>query len=234
MFKEMGGFFGWLLIAAFVGTILNYCIKYVNKKWGKKLFSNPTGKKTIKLLMTIFVKHHKYFGFLTVLFLLTHFFIQFSKSGINWTGILAASLMILQVLLGIYANWKKRPRKGAWFVTHRTIAVLMIVAIAFHLLVPYSINATINNNQPSKISSQDTTKLPVFTIDQLAKYNGKNGAKSYVAYKGIVYDVSNNSQWHNGSHNGQSAGTDLTDQISLSPHGDKVFKDLPVVASLKN
>jgi len=234
MFNEIGGFFGWLLIAAFVGTILNYCIKFVNKKWGKKISSNPTGKKIIKLLMTIFVKYHKYFGFMTLLFLLTHFFIQFSKSGINWTGAIAAALMILQVLLGIYANLKKRPRKGAWFVTHRTIALLMIVAIAYHLLAPYSINATINNNKPSNISSQDTTKLPVFTLDELAKFNGKNGTDAYVAYKGIVYDVTHNSKWNNGSHHGQSAGTDLTDQLSLSPHGDKVFKDLPVIGSLKN
>lgn len=234
MFGELGELFGWLLIVAFVGTILNYCVKFVNKKWGKKISANPTGKNIMKLFMTIFVKKHKYFGFITVLFLLAHFLIQFSRSGINWTGGLAAALMILQVILGVYANLKKRPRKGVWFITHRAIAVLMIAAIAYHLLAPYSINAVIGNNNKSAISSTDTSNLPVFTNDELAKYNGQNGEKAYVAYKGVVYDVTDISQWKNGSHNGQKAGTDLTDQIALSPHGDKVFKDLPVIGSLKN
>lgn len=234
MFEQFGGLFGWLLVIAFGGTILNYCIKFVNKKWGKKISANDGGKKVMKLFMTIFVKNHKYFGLTTVVLLLAHFLIQFSRSGINWTGAIAATLMILQVILGIYANVAKRPRKGAWFVLHRTIAVLIIAAIAFHLIAPYAINSLTNSNKSSVVTTQDTTSLPTFTTAQLATYNGQNGAKAYVAYKGVVYDVTDNKKWKNGSHNGQHAGTDLTSAISQSPHGDKVFNDLPVVGSLKN
>lgn len=233
MFEEAGGLFGWLLIIAFGGTILNYCIKFVNRKWGKKISANENGKKLMKLLMTVFVKNHKYFGFATVVLLLAHFFAQFSRSGINWTGAIAAALMILQVILGIYANVRKRPRKGAWFIVHRTIAVLIIAAISFHLIAPYAINSVYNNGKASTVTAQDTAGLPVFTTAQLATYNGQNGAKAYVAYNGVVYDVTDNRQWENGTHNGHNAGTDLTSAIAQSPHGDSVFKDLPVVGSMQ-
>lgn len=47
MFEELGGFFGWLLVIAFGGTIMNYCLKFVNKRYGKSISENPYGKKII-------------------------------------------------------------------------------------------------------------------------------------------------------------------------------------------
>lgn len=235
MFEELGGLFGWLMVAAFTGTILNYCIKFVNKRWGKKISSNPTGKKIMKLLMTIFVRNHKYFGMAMVVFLLLHFVIQFSDGGINWTGGIAAALVLLQAGLGIYANVKKRPRKGLWFLAHRLVAVLMVAGIAFHVILPYSINSALNSNSSNleESTTSDTSSLPVFTTEELAKYDGQNGAKAYVAYNGLVYDVTNQSKWRTGMHEGQKAGTDLTDNLSQSPHGNTVFVGLTVVGTLE-
>ncbi|ABX41188.1 hypothetical protein [Lachnoclostridium phytofermentans] len=136
MFVELDGLFGWLLVFAFAGTIMNYCLKFVNKCFGKKISAYPKGKKIMKVLMTIFIRNHKYFGFATVVFLLAHFIAQFAKFGINVTGCIAAIMMILQVLLGVYANVKKKPRKGAWLITHRVIAVLIILGISIHLIIP--------------------------------------------------------------------------------------------------
>ena len=34
-----------------------------------------------------------------------------------------------------------------------------------------------------------------FTLEELAKYNGKDGNPAYVAVNGIVYDVTNNAAW---------------------------------------
>lgn len=79
-------------------------------------------------------------------------------------------------------------------------------------------------------SYQDTSK--VFTAEELAKYNGKNGAKTYVAIDGIVYDLTGVKAWKNGKHKGQKAGRDLTKAIKWSPHGKKVLKDKPVVGKL--
>ncbi|PKM74765.1 MAG: hypothetical protein CVU92_04875 [Firmicutes bacterium HGW-Firmicutes-17] len=185
--------------------------------------------------MTVFVRNHKFFGLLTALLLIAHFTVQFSQFGINLTGLLAAALIILQVTLGIYATRTHRPRKGVWFLTHRSIAVFIVLGIALHLLAPYVLNnALIKNTATTVQASQTTSNSTSFTKDDLAKYNGKNGNAAYVAYKNVVYDVSNNRQWVNGQHNGHSAGTDLTQAISASPHGDTVFKNLPVVGEYIN
>lgn len=234
MFEEFGELFGWLLVFAFTGTILNYCMKIVNKRLSKKISSNPVGKKTMKILMTIFVRNHKYFGLATVVLLLAHFIAQFTKFGINVTGCIAAVLLLLQVWLGIYANIKKKPRKGAWFIAHRVIAVLLILGIAIHLIIPNAFDISSGKENTYQISnSEDTSKLPSFTLDELSKYNGENGEKAYVAYKGLVYDVTDVPKWKNGKHNGQKAGTDLTEVLSKAPHGNSILEDLTIVGKMQ-
>lgn len=73
-----------------------------------------------------------------------------------------------------------------------------------------------------------------FTLEELAQYDGQNGAKAYVAVNGKVYDVTGVDEWTNGSHNGNLAGQDLTEAIKLSPHGTSKLNNLPVVGTLVN
>lgn len=87
--------------------------------------------------------------------------------------------------------------------------------------------------------AKPTTNAPVttektFTLAELAKFNGKNGAAAYVAVKGIVYDVTNVSQWRKGTHQGYEAGVDLTEAFKNSPHQDSIFNGIPVVGKLVN
>lgn len=73
----------------------------------------------------------------------------------------------------------------------------------------------------------------VLTLDELAKYDGKNGNPAYVAVDGVIYDVTNVPEWKNGEHNGYTAGKDLTDAIkNVSPHGVSKLKNVPVVGKL--
>lgn len=277
MIYRLGGLFGWLLVIAFAGTILNYILKAVNKKWGKKISANPAGSTFMKLLMKIFVRNHKYFGFAAGFLLILHFLVQFTNVGLNLTGGLAALLMLCQLLLGIYATAAKRPRKGLWFWIHRLIAVLLILGIALHLLAPYAFSIRTQKNVPESAAaaqsgsaalpgntqtasavtqasslqaaataqsgsastaaasaSAASSALPSFTLQELAKYNGQNGAKAYIACNGKVYDVTDVPQWNNGGHHGHVAGTDLTDVLSQSPHGDSVLQNLTVVGTLQN
>ena len=85
---------------------------------------------------------------------------------------------------------------------------------------------------PADTSSTDTQTV-TFTLDELKKYDGQNGNPAYVAVDGVVYDVTNANRWKDGKHqDGVTAGADLTDVISQSPHGKDVLKDLPVVGTL--
>lgn len=59
--------------------------------------------------------------------------------------------------------------------------------------------------------SQSEAAPKIFTLEELALYNGKNGQPAYIAVNGTVYDVTDVGVWKNGDHNGYEAGKDLTD-----------------------
>lgn len=65
--------------------------------------------------------------------------------------------------------------------------------------------------------------LPSFTRTQLALRNGQDRSEIWVAYKGVIYDVSNSRMWRNGQHYEHWAGQDLTPEIVHAPHTDQVF-----------
>lgn len=72
-----------------------------------------------------------------------------------------------------------------------------------------------------------------FTSSELAQFNGKNGNPAYVGYKGKVYDVTESYQWGDGEHLGHMAGSDLTDQMEVAPHGEDVLLErMKVVGEL--
>ncbi|NLF88745.1 cytochrome B5 [Candidatus Bathyarchaeota archaeon] len=71
-----------------------------------------------------------------------------------------------------------------------------------------------------------------FTLNELSKFNGKNGNLAYVGYKGKVYDVTESSQWSDGDHLGHEAGKDLTEQMEIAPHADEVMERFKTVGTL--
>ncbi len=75
--------------------------------------------------------------------------------------------------------------------------------------------------------------MQVFTKEELAKFNGKDGRPIYIAHKGKVYDVSKSSLWENGEHQGlHTAGADMTKDLSDAPHEDDVLERFPQVGTL--
>lgn len=74
-----------------------------------------------------------------------------------------------------------------------------------------------------------------FTIEEVASYNGKNGAKAYVIYKGKVYDVTDSDLWADGEHMGlHEAGSDLTDALEAeAPHESSNLDTYAVVGTIK-
>ncbi|MDM5270925.1 2-oxoacid:acceptor oxidoreductase subunit alpha [Sulfurovum sp. zt1-1] len=72
------------------------------------------------------------------------------------------------------------------------------------------------------------------TMDELKKYNGRNGAKAYVAYNNVIYDVTESPLWQEGDHEGiHFAGEDLTSQLTGAPHGAEVFEGFTAVDTLE-
>ncbi len=65
----------------------------------------------------------------------------------------------------------------------------------------------------------------------LGFYNGRDGQKAFIAYKGKVYDVTE--LYKDGEHNSCIAGNDLTGVLEMMPHGDEVVSRYPVVGELE-
>lgn len=83
-------------------------------------------------------------------------------------------------------------------------------------------------------SASSQAEETVFTLEELATYNGKDGQPAYVAVDGVVYDVTASPEWTNGEHKmGVTAGQDLTDIIKeKSPHGVAILEKFPIVGKL--
>ncbi|MDH4057520.1 MAG: cytochrome b5 [Cyclobacteriaceae bacterium] len=74
-----------------------------------------------------------------------------------------------------------------------------------------------------------TDSLPHYTKAQLALRNGQDKPQVWVAYKGIIYEVTSSRLWKTGKHYEHWAGQDLTDELKDAPHTEKVFdKFIPI------
>jgi len=72
-----------------------------------------------------------------------------------------------------------------------------------------------------------------FTLEELKQYDGREGRPAYIAYKGKVYDVTDSYLWIDGDHQGQHvAGKDLTEEMSLAPHGEDTLGRVKLVGVL--
>jgi len=74
--------------------------------------------------------------------------------------------------------------------------------------------------------------LPSFTKQQLSLRNGQDRPEIWIAYKGIIYDVTNSRLWHSGKHYEHWAGQDLTDELPDAPHTEEVFRRFRAVGKV--
>lgn len=74
-----------------------------------------------------------------------------------------------------------------------------------------------------------------FTLEELAKYNGRNGQRAYVVYSGKVYDVTDSDFWDGGEHMGlNEAGADLTEALDMeAPHETDSLDNFKIVGIIK-
>ncbi len=77
-------------------------------------------------------------------------------------------------------------------------------------------------------------ELPEFTKQQLALRNGQDKPQIWVAFLGLIYDVSESRLWKNGKHYEHWAGQDLTKELEDAPHGIRVFGKFSCVGLLEN
>lgn len=75
--------------------------------------------------------------------------------------------------------------------------------------------------------------LPEFSRAYLALRNGQDRPEVWVAYRGMIYDVTLSKLWRKGMHYEHWAGQDLTDELKDAPHNANVFDKFKVVGRLR-
>jgi predicted heme/steroid binding protein len=95
------------------------------------------------------------------------------------------------------------------------------------------IDAPLSISQENQ-SAQNGLGERVFTIDELAQFDGSNGKPAYVAIQGIVYNVNMEPTWGGGTHFSLFAGKDLTDFYLGCHQGNlNAVRKLPIVGRLQ-
>jgi predicted heme/steroid binding protein len=131
--------------------------------------------------------------------------------------------------MGKNGMYIKKINGGNLFMKIFKISFLIILLI----VMVFSFTACSSSEDANENVNID--ELPEFTLEELAKYDGKDGNSAYVAVEGLVYDFTDLELWKNGEHNGYEAGQDLTDAIlNKSPHGVSKLKNAKIVGKLKN
>ncbi len=75
-------------------------------------------------------------------------------------------------------------------------------------------------------------ELPVYTKQQLALRNGQDKPVVWVAYKGMIYDVTESRLWLTGKHYEHWSGQDLTEELAEAPHTEAVFGKFKIIGRL--
>jgi predicted heme/steroid binding protein len=76
------------------------------------------------------------------------------------------------------------------------------------------------------------TELPIFTKSQLSLRNGQDRPEIWIAFQGLVYDMTTSKLWKNGKHYEHWAGQDLTSELAKAPHTANVFEKFTPIGKL--
>lgn len=148
---------------------------------------------------------------------------------LGWLGIIVLSIT------GVFLTISRIPSWEVFFTTRFGI-LLGIKILLFAIMVTTA--AAVTFFIGPKLKKQKTAPLPQnkkrLTLEELSRFDGKEGRPAYFGYKGKVYDVSSSQLWKKGSHmNKHPAGNDLTETIKTAPHGEeKIFRSLQVAELL--
>jgi len=83
------------------------------------------------------------------------------------------------------------------------------------------------------IDGGNRLKEEMMNLQDLARYDGRDGRKAYVAVSGSIYDVTGSPLWSHGDHQGEhQAGRDLTEELRTAPHVRMVIDRFPIVDQL--
>ena len=143
--------------------------------------------------------------------------------------------MIVVLVTGIFLTIARIPSFHLLFTTQfgilLTIKILLfLVMFSSALIVALYIGPRLKKKGRSPVADLIASSM---TPEQLSHFDGKEGRPAYIAYKGLIYDLSRARLWKNGIHVVKhAAGHDLTAILKMAPHGEDKILAMPQVGAL--
>lgn len=142
--------------------------------------------------------------------------------------------IIIILITGILLSIARIPSWKAFYLTKFGILLsikifLFLIMLSTALIVTFFIGPKLRRQRIAamKKESQD------LTLDDLSQFDGKDGRPAYIAYKGLIYEVTKSKFWKDGSHlKKHLSGSDLTDVLKTAPHGEEKILSMPQVGKL--
>lgn len=109
-----------------------------------------------------------------------------------------------------------------------------IFVLMLSLLVGVFTLAACGNDETEEDVTVPDEELREFTLEELSQYDGEDDNDAYIAVDGYVYDVTDSTQWMEGSHQGSvTAGQDLTEAMDNNErHGREMLERVPRIGIL--
>jgi predicted heme/steroid binding protein/uncharacterized membrane protein len=143
--------------------------------------------------------------------------------------------MIIVLVTGILLTIARIPSFGMFYTTRFGILLaikifLFLMMFASAIVTTLVIGPRLRRKKRSPVAHLLSQTM---TVEQLSHFDGKEGRPAYLAYKGIIYNVTQGRLWKNGLHVlKHGAGQDLTEILNSAPHGDDKVLAMPQVGTL--
>lgn len=131
---------GWIIVAGYIWLVMNYFVKVVNHKIISKLPQNSSFRKRYSWFMQAVIRTHPYVPLFLISVILLHLIMELIHTGFFITGIITISLMLIQIILGIYGTYIRNKKRGLWFYAHRTVSIMLGLSIIIHIISVIVIN----------------------------------------------------------------------------------------------
>jgi predicted heme/steroid binding protein/uncharacterized membrane protein len=212
-----------------------------------KAFADSLQTKTVNPEMGTFVKGFRlaigYIHFLTAIFwfgtiLYVHLILKpvYAASGLP-RGELRVGIvsMIVMGVSGSILSYYRVSSLDTLF--HTRFGILLFIKICLYLVMIISaliVITVIGPRLKAKRKESSTTDMTGdLTLENLAAFDGKDERPAYFAFEGKVYDATQSKLWKQGIHMGRhNAGTDMTEALSLAPHGREKVTSMTAVGDL--
>lgn len=113
------------------------------------------------------------------------------------------------------------------------ILLLKVLLYIFMVSTAFVVTFILGPKMKKKIDKSFTEIKDKMTLEELGFFDGQEGRKCLIAYKGEVFDVTKSGLWKDGKHMGRHhAGIDLTDALKSAPHNEEVLRRFQKVGDL--